>query len=729
MAAQTRLIYEFDDFQLEPDERKLMRRGQPVPLHGKAFEMLLVLIRNRGRLLTKDELFQLVWPDQIVEESNLTVNMSAIRRALGERASNPHYITTVSGRGYRFTGDVRQFADEALTIERESFARLTIQQEEIESTFGVGIAGSRILETLRRATSHPSLLATVAIAIVLLAGGALWRRSSRAAALPWSNITMRRFAAHGGVPFRVAISPDAKSIAYVQRVGGNFSLWLGQVETNSSVLVEDRPGILYNAITFARDGQTIYITETDATSGATRLVRMPAIGGASTEVASNVNSIVTFSPAGDRLAFLRRYSTGTSLIITDKDGKNERVIASRTSPQTFSGYGLSWSADGKSIAVAEVAGDSRQKVSLISTSDGGATEFGGREWGCIKNLAWQGDGVLLIAANSEVARRSEIWFVPYPSGEARRITNDVNQYYGETMSAASSGALAVLSAQIESEIWLAPNGDGTRARLAFQGSPTLYEAVDGLAWTPDGRLLFTSYVGDAQDIWEAAPDGSNRRQLTSNSGDAVDRQVTVSADNRFLIFQSNRSGSFEIWRANRDGSNLRQLTSRGPNSQPSISPDSRWVVFTSERDGEPTLWRVPVEGGQPEQLTRYASSRPQISPDGKRIAYVGSSNSMPVHLAVVSFDGGEPEKVFALTQLPRTNLAKRLEWTPDGKAILYKASGTGMWLQRLDRDVQEPMKGFEDSQVFQFSWSFDGKNLAYTRGASIQDILLLQTNR
>ena len=105
---------------------------------------------------------------------------------------------------------------------------------------------------------------------------------------------MRRFAAHGGVPFRVAISPDAKSIAYVQRVSSNFSLWLGQVETNSSVLVEDRPGILYNAITFARDGQTIYITETDATSGATRLVRMPAIGGASTEVASLLGGAVAF---------------------------------------------------------------------------------------------------------------------------------------------------------------------------------------------------------------------------------------------------------------------------------------------------------------------------------------------------------------------------------------------------------------------------------------------------
>jgi DNA-binding response OmpR family regulator len=102
MAVQTRLIYEFDEFQLDPEERKLWRRGQVMPLHGKAFEMLLVLIRNRGRLLTKDELFQLVWPDQIVEESNLTVNMSAIRRALGERASNP--VTS------------RQFPDAAIDL-------------------------------------------------------------------------------------------------------------------------------------------------------------------------------------------------------------------------------------------------------------------------------------------------------------------------------------------------------------------------------------------------------------------------------------------------------------------------------------------------------------------------------------------------------------------------------------------------------------------------------------
>jgi Tol biopolymer transport system component/DNA-binding winged helix-turn-helix (wHTH) protein len=729
MTPPTRLIYEFDDFQLEPERRKLMRRGEIVPLPGKAFEMLLVLICNRGRLLTKDELFQLVWPGQIVEESNLTVNMSAIRRALGERAGDPHYITTVSGRGYRFSGDVRQFAGDALTIGRESFARLTVEQEVTEVTASA-VGASQIAKAIRRFTSHPLWLITIVVPIVAVLGGGLWLRSYHGTApLPWSSVTMRRFAVHGGVPFRVAISPDAKSIAYVQHLHDKPSLWLGQVETNSSVLVEDRPGTSYNAITFSRDGQTIYVTETEWSSGATKLVRMPAIGGVPVDVLSNINSVVTQSPDGERLAFFRRQGRGTSIITANNDGKDERVLASRSEPRHFISNGISWSADGKFIVVAALTANNRQKLLLISTSDGSEREFGGRDWGFIANLVWQGDGVLLIALSNEAARHSEIWFVPYPTGDPRRITYDVGQYYGPTMSASATGALAVLTAQLESEVWLAPGINGARARLGFHGTPMLYEAADGLAWTPDGHLLFSGYVGDAQDIWEAAPDGSNRRQLTSNSGDTVDRQMTVSADNRYIVFESNRSGSFEIWRANRDGSNLKQLTSGGNNSFPDVSPDSKWIVFTSDRGGAQALWHTSIDGGQATQLTHYSSSRPQVSPDGKRIAYLGSSETMPLHLGVIPFDGGKPEKLFPLTQQPRTNLAKRLRWTPDGKAIIYKAPGEGLWRQRLDRDTPEPMPGFEDAMIFQFAWSFDGKNLAYTRGSNIQDILLLQSNR
>src|SRR6185295_80807 len=110
--------------------------------------------------------------------------------------------------------------------------------------------------------------------------------------------------------------------------------------------------------------------------------------------------------------------------------------------------------------------------------------------------------------------------------------------------------LALITGETESEIWIAPDGDATRARRVLQGIQPKYEAVDGLSWTPDEHLLYTAYVADALVIWEMNADGSNRRQLTSNVSDHVDRQVSVTADNRYIIFQSNRSGIFQIWRAN-----------------------------------------------------------------------------------------------------------------------------------------------------------------------------------
>src|SRR2546430_10443625 len=271
MAAQTRLIYEFDDFQLEADERKLVRRGQVVPLHGKAFELLLALIRNRGKLLTKDEIFELVWPDQIVEESNLTVNMSAIRRALGERASNPRYITTVSGRGYRFTGEVRQFADEALTIERETFARMVVEQEEFDSEAPDAAArGQRTRNTSLSVRSNTLLLSIVSGVLVLaVAGGSpwllrSWSRSASVSSFGSRPLALRRFSTHGGVPFRVVVSPDGKSIVYNQRVNGKMSLWLGQIETNSSVPINQRTDIMYLALAFSPDGGNLYITMRDS---------------------------------------------------------------------------------------------------------------------------------------------------------------------------------------------------------------------------------------------------------------------------------------------------------------------------------------------------------------------------------------------------------------------------------------------------------------------------------
>src|SRR5215831_10029036 len=329
MTSHPRLIYEFGEFQLEPDTRKLLRGGQIVPLQGKACDLLLVLIHHRGALLTKDDLLGLVWPDQIVEESNLTVNMSAIRRALGERPNSPRYITTVSGRGYRFTGEVRQFADEALTIEHESFARVTVQQEETEST-SLLPSVPQITNAARRVTAHPVMLGVIGAFVLILAIGGLWLRRSAlhaSAPLPWANVTMRRFTTRNGLPFRVAISPDGKSLVYSQQINDKPSLWLGQIETNSSVSIAEEPYVGYSGMTFARDGQSIYLSEVNPITSASELVRMSIVGGVPTELAADVNSAVTISPDGRQLAFLRRGGGQSLIVVTDANGRNEHILA------------------------------------------------------------------------------------------------------------------------------------------------------------------------------------------------------------------------------------------------------------------------------------------------------------------------------------------------------------------------------------------------------------------
>ena len=97
--------YEFGPFLLEPAERKLMRGNEVVVLTPKAFDTLVLLIRNSGHLLEKDELLRMLWPDSFVEEGNLSNNIFVLRKALGE---DPPYIETVCKRGYRFVGAVRQ---------------------------------------------------------------------------------------------------------------------------------------------------------------------------------------------------------------------------------------------------------------------------------------------------------------------------------------------------------------------------------------------------------------------------------------------------------------------------------------------------------------------------------------------------------------------------------------------------------------------------------------------
>src|SRR5512147_1775650 len=102
----TREVFHFDDFTLDVQERRLLRGAEAVHLSPKAYDLLVALVRQRGRMVTKEELLRRIWPESFVEEGGLTVHVSALRKALGEDAHRPIYIETVARSGYRFIAAV-----------------------------------------------------------------------------------------------------------------------------------------------------------------------------------------------------------------------------------------------------------------------------------------------------------------------------------------------------------------------------------------------------------------------------------------------------------------------------------------------------------------------------------------------------------------------------------------------------------------------------------------------
>jgi len=126
MQSSSNRFYEFGPFRVDTAKRVLLREGEPVSLSPKAFDTLLMLVQHAGEVLEKDRLMDLLWPDSAGEEANLPLNVSALRKALGETPNERRYITTIPGRGYRFGAAVQVLGGEEPDLILEQHQRATV---------------------------------------------------------------------------------------------------------------------------------------------------------------------------------------------------------------------------------------------------------------------------------------------------------------------------------------------------------------------------------------------------------------------------------------------------------------------------------------------------------------------------------------------------------------------------------------------------------------------------
>jgi DNA-binding winged helix-turn-helix (wHTH) protein/tetratricopeptide (TPR) repeat protein len=175
-------IYRFDEFELDPSRRTFSRDGTRIPVYPKAFEILIYLVANAGRVVTKEEIFKAVWPESFVEEGNLARQVSSLRRAMGDRAD---CIVTVPGRGYQFAAKVQDGLQENGISEglTEDFLVQSVRERTqvvIEESFPAHVAATPARDSLFKRISHP-VVAWSALGAVLIAGAAtyIWVRFSK----------------------------------------------------------------------------------------------------------------------------------------------------------------------------------------------------------------------------------------------------------------------------------------------------------------------------------------------------------------------------------------------------------------------------------------------------------------------------------------------------------------------------------------------------------------------
>lgn len=697
----------------------LRKGGKRLHLPPQPFRVLSLLVSRAGELVTREELQQQLWNgDTFVDfEQGLNVCIRQIRAVLNDSADDPRFVQTVPRRGYRFIAPVNG---------KDVSGRAEAAESAVVST-SLSPQGKRVALRLPARKKKLFMLILLLAALLIVVGrervllSRLGRGKPIASQLQLQSMQFAQLTTTGTSPM-AAISPDGKYVAYVVEESGKQKLVLEHLATRSVAVVFPPAASICCGITFSRDGNYIYyVTSSDpARPEISDAYQVPLLGGNARKVALDVNSGLAPSLDGRKWAFIRldRTSGHSLLVVANAETLKERVLGTHSLPQLYWGT-PAWSPDGTQIAVGltTVAGG-QGTVVTIPASGGSEKKILAGDRLQVDSLGWLADRSGLVLVGREREMPSQLWLLSYPDGGLRRISNDLNSYSGLSLTADSTRLLCV-EKQTVSAIWVLAGKNLENLRQIRNGTD-LETDSGGIAWTPEGKLIFPSRVGDAVDLWMIGPDGSNARQLTEQ-GDNND-QPAVSSDGHTIIFVAHKNGVFNLWRMTVDGSSLQQLTSGNSDDHPQISPDGDWVVFVSRRTGKPTLWKIRADGKNEVQLTTDYGHTPVISPDGKFIAFNHLDAAQHFQAAIMSFAGGRPLKTLGVAA-PWT-----VRWTPDGRGLTFRQSGdnfSNVWRQPLNGGKPTRLTHFTDQEISDYAWSKNG-DLALMRKKSLNDVVLLK---
>ena len=630
--------WRFGAYELDRRSGELRRSGVRIRIQEQPFRILSALLERPGDLVTREELREILWPDDtfVDFEHSLNAAVNKLRETLGDSASHPRFVETVPRRGYRFIYPVEAPAGSGADPSTDA---------------GSGLPSATVPDHSRSAARPRSGwwgLVWVSLLLVLL-GVAVGARFFYPSTVPRMAATPVPLTNYPGRETYPSLSLDGTQVAFVRTDENqqNDGIWVKTVGPGPPYRLTRNPEDSFPA--WSPDGKYIAFGRYWPEEHKWTIHLIPPLGGPELTLAEAPSiSQIAWSPDATSLLISR---PGSGPII-DQGVMHELSIQTREWKQLVPPAPQEWfwddcpavSPDGATLAFCRNSA-SRAAILIVPIAGGKPKQLASID-GNVYGLAWAPDGRdIIFGFTAYYGTGLRLLRLPVSGGPTQPLWGVGERGWYPAIS--PQKARLVYSRSIDEwNIWGYPLGNSKAApkNLVLSSQKETQPQL-----SPDGkRILFLSSRSGRDQLWRSDVDGSNEVQLPSVH---MPGSAKWSPTGEYIAFDDADMGNWDVFVMSAEGGSPRQLTfDSGMDSRPNWSRDGRWIYFNSERSGEDQIWRVPFQGGEAQQITYHGGFHPVVSPDG-RFVYYGKDSEVS-GIWRVPANGGEETVVYPALKNP-----------------------------------------------------------------------------
>jgi Tol biopolymer transport system component/DNA-binding winged helix-turn-helix (wHTH) protein len=624
-------IFSFDDVVVDVANFRVQKAGEIRKITGRAFEVLVYLLENEGRIVEKQELFERIWRETFVTDNTLTRMVKEVRRVIGDDADEPSYIETIPRRGYRFIAEVKKTTSQkpAAIVDflQSDKADFPLPETTVETNRPAASTVEFSVKNPSSSSSHPTAtgekqfiagikkshwLFLLSLAALLIVAGLWYFRLSKLSQSSQPMTTAYKivpFTSLQGNEYTPSFSHDGKYLAYVwaNESKQTDGIYVKQLEAGRAIKITTQEGFFINPV-WSPDGQFIAYSYLSPQGDDGGVYLVPALGGQERKIHAQaaydyafVAPGLSWSPDGKWLAFPYSSSLNESysIVLVSVDGTQERQL---TFPDGVNDDGFPiFSPDGKQLAFFRQNGNTSDI--FVVAADGGEPRRLTFDHSTLWSMAWTNDGQAIVFVSGRGGIGRSIWKIATSGGAPEPLPIGDRDIQDIAISP-TTAYLAFNQVNEDTNIWRYefPAGKtATKPPLALIAST---RGDSGFDISPDGkRLAIESNRSGNPEIWVCDAENGNCNQLTSFNGPHVG-VPRWSPDGKQIAFDCHKSGNADVYVIAEDGSQLRRLTETpSSDSVPNWSRDGKWIYFSSNRNGKSQVWKMAATGGEPVVVT------------------------------------------------------------------------------------------------------------------------------